>query len=249
MEPTESGAHGTTMSSPASTSNKNIKRNALIAIVVIIFLMIMYKLLGYLFFSKDTEVAQNSNDVAAVTSMPTVQNTIQPQQPIVVAPVIPQPVQPVVSDNNYSNLTQKVAAIEVSQQNVRSEVSNVSQQVGSVNNNISNLNNEIANLNVVIKGLSTQLAKQTEEINILMARTQPKPVLKQIIKTTTPPLIYYIQAVIPGRAWLIGTNGSTLTVREGTRVAGYGVVKLIDPLQGRVVTSSGQVIRFSQEDS
>jgi intracellular multiplication protein IcmG len=60
---------------------------------------------------------------------------------------------------------------------------------------------------------------------------------------------YNIQAVIPGRAWLIATNGATLTVSQGTAIPGYGIVKLIDPVQGKVTTSSGQIIRFSQEDS
>ncbi|HAF87135.1 MAG TPA: type IV secretion protein IcmG, partial [Legionellales bacterium] len=60
---------------------------------------------------------------------------------------------------------------------------------------------------------------------------------------------YYIKAVIPGRAWLIAANGSTLTVSEGTNIKGYGMVKLIDSTQGRILTSSGRVIRFSQQDS
>ena len=82
-----------------------------------------------------------------------------------------------------------------------------------------------------------------------MTRTQPKRVVHHINKPSAPPIHYYIQAVIPGRAWIIATNGSTLTVREGTNIAGYGIVRLIDPLDGRIVTSSGQIIRFSQEDS
>ena len=60
---------------------------------------------------------------------------------------------------------------------------------------------------------------------------------------------YYIQAVIPGRAWLVSSQGLTITVREGTSVPGYGIVKLIDPNQGRILTSSGRTITFSQQDS
>ena len=58
-----------------------------------------------------------------------------------------------------------------------------------------------------------------------------------------------MQAVIPGRAWLIANNGSTITVREGTPIPGYGIAKIIDPIKGRVMTSSGKEIRFSQDDS
>lgn len=229
-------------------SQTNIKKNALIAIGLIIFIMVMYKLVGYLFTHKTESVAVKKNTTTTITqvSQPEVPETIMASVPV--QPVTPQPVvQPMITEN--TDLTKKVTAIEISQQNVRSEVSTVSQQVGVVNNNVNNLNNQIASLNQVINNLSSQLAKQSDEIGVLMARTQPKKIVTHIIKTSTPALIYYIQAVIPGRAWLIGTNGSTLTVREGTKIAGYGIVKLIDPLEGRVVTSSGQVIRFSQEDS
>jgi intracellular multiplication protein IcmG len=241
--------HGAGESSYAKSahSQANIKKNALIAIGVIILIMVMYKLFGYLFSHKTESVAvkKNTTTITQVTTEPEPPTTVVTSVPV--QPVTQPVVQPIITEN--TDLTKKVTAIEISQQNVRSEVSTVSQQVGVVNNNVTNLNNQIASLNQVINNLSSQLAKQSDEISVLMARTQPKKIVTHIIKTTTPPLIYYIQAVIPGRAWLIGTNGSTLTVREGTKIAGYGIVKLIDPLQGRVITSSGQVIRFSQEDS
>ncbi|MBA3536672.1 MAG: type IV secretion protein IcmG, partial [Tatlockia sp.] len=87
------------------------------------------------------------------------------------------------------------------------------------------------------------------EIVLLTEKAKPKPVRRRLIVKSAPRLMYFIQAIIPGRAWLIATNGSTITVREGTRIAGWGVVKLIDPIQGRVLTSSGRIIRFSQRDS
>lgn len=229
---------------PGSSSRKDIKRNAVIALGLIILAMVLYKVGGYLFFNKKDTVAvqKPAQPVAQLVSQP-----VQTTQPVINTVPTIAPQQVITVDN--SDLNKKVAAIEVSQQNVRSEVGTVSQQVNSVNNNVQNLNSQIASLNQVLNSLSTQLAKQTEEINVLMARTQPKRIVRQVNKSTTPSLHYYIQAVIPGRAWIIASNGSTLTVREGTKIAGYGVVKLIDPLDGRVVTSSGQVIRFSQEDS
>ena len=224
---------------------KNVNRNALVAVVIIVTLMMAYKLFGYLYFAtkeKPVPVKNNPPPITQVTPPP-IDTT-----PTIVTTVPTQTIQPTVTVNN-SDLTRKVSAIEISQQSVRSEVSSVSQQVGSVNSNINNLNNQIANLNQVIGNLSNQMAKQSEEINVLMSRSQPKRVIKPVHQAIIKPIVYYLQAVIPGRAWLIGTNGSTLTVREGTKIAGYGMVKLIDSIQGRVVTSSGQVIRFSQEDS
>ncbi|KTD53370.1 Component of the Dot/Icm secretion system [Legionella santicrucis] len=234
---------------------KNIKRNALIAIGVVVFIMLMYKFIGGIFFGKSTKVPTDENitptPVAEVTPSPQPQPLPQteiPQEPIQqpqVQPVLQQPVVEVGKE-----LKQKVASIEVTQQTVQSEVSSVNQQVGNVNNNVNALSAQITKLNQVISDLSNQVAKQSEEINVLMERTKPK-LIKRIIhvQPSAPQIIYYINAVIPGRAWLIGANGSTLTVREGSKIEGYGVVKLIDSLQGRVLTSSGRVIRFSQDDS
>ena len=106
----------------------------------------------------------------------------------------------------------------------------------------------MSTLNQALSNLSNLVAQQSQEMSILMVRSQPKRV-KHITKHHTPQVTYNIQAVIPGRAWLIGSNGSILTVREGIKMKSYGTVRLIDPIQGRVVTSSGKIIRFSPEDS
>lgn len=219
---------------------KNIQRNALITIGIVLFIMVLYKLVGYVFFS-DTKIAVNTKP--AITPIET-----SSPQPAMVA-ITPAPVQTTEVHVDNSALTQKVSAIETAQDSVRSEVSSMNQQVGIVNDNVNNLNNQIKNLNQTITNLSTQMANQSQEINLLMERSKPKKIVRPIPKPPTEHISYYIKAVIPGRAWIIGTNGSTLTVREGTRIAGYGIVRLIDSLQGRVITSSGQVIKFSQEDS
>ncbi len=248
----ESMEEESNLNSPASSSqgrypeSKNVKRNALIAVGVLVLAMVIYKIVGWMYSDKsDVDSSQTSvTPVAQVTPQP-VQTTITPTP--TPTPVIQQP-QTVITTSD-DDLKQKVSAIELSQQTVKAEVSSVGQQVGTVNNNINNLNAQIANLNQVIGNLSTQVAKQSAEINMIMVRFKPKPVKPAIHHIRVQRVLYYIQAVIPGRAWLIGSNGSTLTVREGTKIAGYGTVKLIDSMQGRVLTSSGQVIRFSQEDS
>lgn len=236
--------HNNNISSGQSqlSGKKDIKRNALIALGLVIFAMVMYKFIGYMFFSDSTEA------VSTKASVPTVaQVTSQPVPTTVITPVPVQQIQQAAPQVD-PEMANKVSAIEMSQQTLRSELSAVSDQVTVINNNINNLNTQIANLNQVISTLSNQMAKQSEVISVLIARTQPKKV-KTAVRYVPQRVVYNIQAVIPGRAWLIGSNGSTITVREGTKVAGYGVIKLIDSIQGRVLTSSGQVIRFSQNDS
>ena len=82
-------------------------------------------------------------------------------------------------------------------------------------------------------------------------KPKPKPVILKSVKRHKKGVVlrYAVKAVIPGRAWLLASNGSTLTVRRGTPIQGYGVVTGIDAVRGYVFTSYRKLIRFSQEDS
>ncbi|TAL58982.1 MAG: type IV secretion protein IcmG [Legionella sp.] len=219
---------------------KDIRKNALIVVGVVIFAVILYKIIGSWYFGKAQPVDQ--------ALKPTTTISPQPIQTVTPKPVVMEP-QPQVVTQVDPDLKQKVSAIEISQQGVKSQVSSLSDNVNTVNNNISSLNTQVTKMNQLIEDLTAQLAKQSDEINQLRVRAKPKAVYRGPRRAHVAAVMYYVQAVIPGRAWLIGTNGSTLTVREGTRIPGYGVVKLIDSIQGQVLTSSGRVIRYSQEDS
>ncbi|WP_133138512.1 type IVB secretion system protein IcmG/DotF [Legionella genomosp. 1] len=259
-----------TKKKPSDIGQANVKRNALIAIAVIVVAMLGYKFLGSFFTSKPKAVDSGEPQVSTAPAVNTNTTPVQ-QQPVVVdqEPSIPTTttttpdtttttttstteVTPASSDTSSATdpqVNQKLSALELSQQNLRSEVNSLSEQLGGVNTSITELTNKINSLNQMITSMAQKVEDQSNQITVLTVRTQPKKVVKQVVRQVVPRNIYYIQAVIPGRAWLIGTNGSTLTVREGTNIAGYGVVRLIDPHQGRIVTSSGQVIRFSPQDS
>jgi intracellular multiplication protein IcmG len=211
----------------------NMKRNALIAIGALILLIILYELLSAIFSSKKPP----TTTVPSIASQPAIVQPKPISPPInQVAPVDPQ-------------INQKLSVLETAQQSMRADVSTVNNQLGGLNQSINALNTKITELSGIIVSLNAKVDEQAREIEQLTIRRveakRPRPIVR---KAPHYPK-YYLQAVIPGRAWLIATNGATLTVREGTIIAGYGVVKLIDPNQGRVLTSSGQVIRFSQEDS
>jgi intracellular multiplication protein IcmG len=150
---------------------------------------------------------------------------------------------------DISQIDQKMSAIDVNQQGIRADINTLNNQLSGISSNISNLNVKIENLTQVMTTLSATIEKQANQITALTTVKKAPKVKKIVRRVIIPRRVYYIQAVIPGRAWLIASNGSTLTVREGTNIPGYGVVKLIDPNQGRVLTSSGQIIRFSQQDS
>ncbi|VEG90786.1 type IVB secretion system protein IcmG/DotF [Legionella spiritensis] len=222
---------------------KNIRRNALIVVVLVILAMVVYKFMGAFFSSKTDQVATKKTTPSAIQPIPQ-ETQSRPVQPVVTQQTTPS----VTSSSSNQEVNQKLAALEISQQNMRSEVTTVNNQLSGLSSNLNSLADKIAALSQTVNTLADKVEQQSRELAVISARTRPKLVRPKVRATRSLP-VYYIQAVIPGRAWLIATNGSTLTVREGTKVAGYGVVKLIDAIQGRVVMSSGKVIRFSQQDS
>ncbi len=61
-----------------------------------------------------------------------------------------------------------------------------------------------------------------------------------------PRMVYGVQAIIPGRAWLKSESGDTVTVAEGDYLKGYGRVTKIDPYDGIVAIDTGnKVINLS----
>lgn len=220
---------------------KDIRRNALIAIGVIIGLMFFYKLWVWV-FSKPTPTK--------MATVPPIKKVVAPSStpapsPEVVAPTAPAPT----VQQAAPEITQRLSALEAGQQTMRAEIDTINTQMSTMNSNLSDLTTKINELNQIMTNLATKLDQQANQLTLLTVRPRPKSVPQRLIPRAVPSLVYYIQAVIPGRAWLIATNGATLTVREGTRIPGYGVVKLIDARDGRVIMSSGRVIRFSQQDS
>lgn len=60
------------------------------------------------------------------------------------------------------------------------------------------------------------------------------------------PLMYYIQAIVPGRAWLSSNQGDYMTVEVGSELrSGFGTVRRIDANAGLVQTSTGKMLHFS----
>lgn len=220
-------------------SGFTIIRNGLVVVVSLILLILIYS-----WFS-----SSHKKDSSKENIMPA------PIQPVIIPPKVePEIIQPQVTAPPpvSSGLTQKVSAMALSQQNLRDDVTNISNQLGTVGQRVDDINSKISELNQTISQLASRMEAQSEQLEKLIDRTR-RPIHKKRVMSSRgpvqPALVYYIQAAIPGRAWLIASNGSTITVREGSEIAGYGVVRLIDPNQGRVLTSSGRVIRFSQQDS
>jgi intracellular multiplication protein IcmG len=214
------------------------KRKALIVLLVLTFSIFIYKWMSSSSSSKKKSVASTGVSI------------VQPSlKPVAMQPSLP------VATTNTGNIDEKIERklfhLEQNQEAIRSDFLVTTNQINGITTNMASMAAKIEELNQVIIQLVEKIKAQ--EIQQVKARVimEKRPRSRAVAShhSSASSVRYFIQAVIPGRAWLIATNGSTLTVREGTMISGYGMVTLIDPRQGRVLTSSGQVIRFSPEDS
>ncbi len=155
---------------------------------------------------------------------------------------------------NESISKKKLIDLESSQSNVQVQINALSNQVSAVNSNFSGVTENLKQLSDQVSQLAVALQEQSR-ITVALTSQLQKHEKKKITPKAKPnltamPLVrYFLQAVIPGRAWLIDSNGDTYTVREGSKVANYGMIRYIDAERGRVLTSSGKIISFSQDDN
>jgi intracellular multiplication protein IcmG len=238
---------------PPSENKVNVRRNALIAVGCLVLLILIYKVISSIFSTQapaiktvaapTVEVSSSAKD--ELPSVEAFQQMSAPNTPSSTAQPVTQP-----ASNINAQVETQLSSMSANQQNMQTQVTAINNQLVVVNNNVNAMMEKMVELNRTIARLTTQVDTQYRVIEQITIRMQPKKPKHMPHNTNNLPLTkYYLQAVIPGRAWLIGTNGTTLSVREGTPVNGYGMVKLIDPTQGRVLTSSGKEIRFSQDDS
>lgn len=221
----------------------NVKRNAIIAVAAFILLFILYSFISRFFRGEEEITPRPQAEPQVLTPAP-----VRPQPAPTPAPT-PAP-RPAPTPALGARVEQRLTSLETSHGNLQADVSSVSNQLTALNTTVGELSAKIADLNQVVTDLTTKMAEQSTQIERLVVRAKkPAKPAKIVRKVEAPVIRYYVQAVIPGRAWLIGSNGTTLTVREGTPIPGYGIVKLIDSIQGRVLTSQGKIIHFSQQDS
>lgn len=220
-------------------ANVNVRKIIIIGVVALVILVFAIEFLSSFF---------NKSQVSAIKPSQEIQiKPIERQQTVITQPT-PPPQSVRQTANISSDLEKRLSTLEQSQSNLMSAVNSVNGQLGTIKTNVEVLTPKIEELRQALENLTLQLNKQSQEIAILNIRTKPKIKPKSIHKRLNY-FKYNIQAIIPGRAWLIAKNGSTITIREGSSIPGYGIVTLIDSQQGRVMTSSGKIIRFSQQDS
>jgi len=171
-------------------------------------------------------------------------------------PLTPVAKAPPIDAQAMSLQSQNSTQLFQAQQDLQTSVGNLTQQINQLSATVNNMSNTLQNYPQDIMALQVKLNQVEQSMQDLKAMMSTKKVLaKPVVKPAKtisapsfaiPTTTYYIQAIIPGRAWLINSNGETLTVSVGSKVPGYGVVETIDAIQGIVEVSSNRVLRFNQ---
>jgi intracellular multiplication protein IcmG len=198
----------------------------IVLIVVILFIVIRIVTTHH---KSSTKTASTPAATATTTAAtPPVTQTVSAPTPSISEPS-PQ------TENELTQLKQMAAANQSSIQSIEQQLSQVQTAINSLGEDRGSINEAVSQLAIEFKQLAASVKKKKTK----------KPSKK---KTAVKPVVYYLRAVVPGRAWIYGTNGRSASIALGDSVKQYGKVLAINAPKGEVLTSSGKIIEFSSTD-
>lgn len=221
-------------------------RRLFIPIILIVVIIVVYQLLSWYSNRK----AQSSLNQEAVVAQKTVQSMSVPKSSVAQHPVV-------VDEQSQSHVSTErtslhVAPTDMSVQQkldilaLRTE-SNTG-QMGKMKDAIVQNQAGLVNVNRSMNTLTQSVQSLDASVKQLVANQNKAKKVKKVKKEVPPSVIYHVKAIVPGMAWLESSAGQTVTVRVGHSLPGYGVVRLISPKDGMVITSSGAVIQYGVND-
>lgn len=181
--------------------------------------------------SSNTQATTTSNTQVTTTTAPTSETTPATQSNV----------------PDESNLSIQVETLNQENQTLTLKLQQVTAQSEATAARAKNLEKVVAQLQAQVKQ---------------MTQTSPPPLKRQVTSMAAEPvsamprssaesnasktrLVYYVQAIIPGRAWIADSNGRIITVTQGDRVEALNsTVKNIDPINGIVTLSNGMQIEY-----
>lgn len=132
--------------------------------------------------------------------------------------------------------------------NLKKSHTDLSALIAEVSKDLTELRNQQSQMAKTMGDLSHKIADSNEAMKnieqIMRLHIQEFQVSEHDLTQAMPPAKYSLHAVIPGRAWLKDGN-RIFAVTQGQEIDSYGHVVSIDARQGVVVTSSGQILRYS----
>ncbi len=224
-------------------------QKGLIAIGAFLFVLVVYKVISS-FFSSD-KPKQEIKMAASIE--PTPKSAKMPLPVRTTSTTENTQTTPVSTLTSTSTSSRDVTKLKEEQVRIENELSSIRTQMNTITQNMSDMATKMNDVKQTMLVLSERLEQQSNQMGRLQAMSRSRRTASSTPPARRAPVApkptYSIQAIIPGRAWLMSSQGKPLTVSKGSVVPGYGTVRLINAEVGRVFTSSGRVIRFSQADS
>jgi len=152
------------------------------------------------------------------------------QQPV--QAVVPQDTDQTAMLNRLNRLSQDASSSQNVVTQLKSQLSDMKSSLNSASANEAAMRSAIVALAQQVQGLTNQIKAQN---------LQPHK------KAYSPYVTYHLVAMVPGRAWIVGSNGESDTVVVGSKLAHYGAVKSINTEMGKVFTESGKVITYNAQ--
>jgi hypothetical protein len=139
---------------------------------------------------------------------------------------------------------QNLAMMNLLQTQYAQKIADYEMQNAQMHTQIQELNTRIAGMEVAFH----QLTKILRGMNTNKPYSQSSDGMSSDTmritssSTSTSRVIYTVQAIIPGRAWLKSDSGDTVTVAEGDVLKDLGKITKIDPYDGIVNIDTGKKV-------
>jgi intracellular multiplication protein IcmG len=154
-------------------------------------------------------------------------------------------VNPPITLQTVEQTTQKEAETSSQEyQNMHQDFSIMNKKLATTENTLVDLNAKMDELALVVEELQKEIIQQKEATE----KAKQELLAKKAKPKARPIPVYHLKAIVPDRAWIESDEGMTETIRVGDSLYGYGVVEIISPRQGMVVTSNGSVIQYGVND-
>lgn len=215
-------------------------RKTWLVISAVIVAIVIYKLSSVIVGDKEKFPEEIAPTPAIETTQPTASSSVKAPAAQTSTPI----------DNPFQ-LDKRLAEVEHHNQQddarldkLETKFTTIDADFNQLRGQLSQVQDQLRALTAQLSSLQQQLAKKPEQ------KAKAKPVA---VKPTKKPVVierpqYYVQAVIPGRAWLVkGDGSSTISVTVGDPLPSYGTITHINPIRASVMTSSGYTIAYKPD--
>lgn len=203
-------------------------------IVVIVILLVLFGIYKLITHKRSTPVAKPA-DITQLLAP----KTVAPVQGVAQLPVTTQA--PAMSQE-----AMEIQKLQDMQKQMQDMLASQGKQQFQTQTSVMSVQASIDQINQQLQTITQSLSILNADYQLRMERAREAVLAKQRAEARLRKIKrYFVDAVIPGRAWLKGADGSTLTVTVGDTLPGYGKVLSINPYSGQVVTSKG-VLPYGQ---